>query len=104
MEIGDDTDLEDSEEESLDKITGEDSDSLEYIGDARVDELTIEQTSSLYSSYEIFRNLAGLDIDKLLLYWLKSKDINFEIESDIDIKLWQKEGYNIISLKDKEGE
>jgi len=97
-----DADLEDSEEDALDKIVNEDSDSLEYLGDIRVEDLTIEQTYYLYSTYETFRDLAGLDIDKLLVYWLKSKEINFEAEYDIDIKEWQKGGYNIISFKDKE--
>jgi len=102
IEIDDDADLEDSEENALDKIVSEDSDSLEYIGDTRVDDLTIKQTSYLYSAYKTFSDLAGLDIDKLLVYWLKSKNINFEVEYDIDIKEWQRGGYNIISLKEKE--
>lgn len=102
LEIDSDEEMEDLKEEALDKILNEERDSLEYIGDIRVEELTIEQTSYIYSAYEILRELAGLDIDKLLLYWIRSKGLNFEIEKNIDINHWQREGYNIVSFKNNE--
>ena len=102
IEIDADEEMEDLKEESLDKIVNEEQDSLEYIGDLRLEELTIEQTFDLYSAYEILRELVGLDIDKLLLYWIRSKGFNFEIEKNIDINHWQREGYNIVSFKNDE--
>lgn len=99
LEIDANEELEASKQEALDNIVNEEQDSLEYMGDVRVEDLTIEQTSYLYSAYEIFRDLAGLDIDKLLLYWLESKGLTFVVEKSIDIKEWQKEGYTLISLK-----
>ena len=99
LEIDINEDLDDLEEEALDNIIDEEQDSLEYIGDVRIEDLTIEQTSYLYSAYEILRDLAGLDIDKLLLYWIGSKGYTFEVEKDIDIKELQREGYVVVNLK-----
>lgn len=102
IEIDADEEMEDLKEEALDKIVNEEQDSLEYIGDLRVEDLSIEQTSYIYSAYEILRELAGIDIDKLLLYWARAKGFNFELERNIDIQKLQREGYNVISLKNNE--
>ena len=99
IEIDIDEELEDFKKEALDGIVNEEQGSLEYIGDTRVEDLTIEQTYYLYSAYETLRDLAGLDIDELLLYCIGSKGFNFEVKKNIDINELQREGYNVVNLK-----
>lgn len=102
IEIDEDEDLEDYEKDALDKILSEDFSSNSDIGETKTADLNIEQTHHIYSLCKIIEDLTELDIDKLLIYWLRSKDIDFYVENDINSQEWQRDGYRIIDLKDKD--
>lgn len=88
--------IEDFEENALDNIIDSDQDDLTDIEGAKIDDLTIKEIGIIASACELVNNLAGLQADKLLLYWLRNKDIDFEISDNVDIEDYERNGYLII--------
>jgi len=68
------------------------------MGDVAINKITIRDISELYKTYDIVQSLSGMSNDKLFLFWLKNRGIDFTIESEhnIDKKEYEKEGYLII--------
>lgn len=97
IEIDEDIcDIEDYEENALDKIIDEDQDDLIDIKSAKINDLTIKEIGAIASACEFVNDLAGLQVDKLLLYWLRSRDTEFGISDNIDIEDYERNGYRII--------
>ena len=87
--------IEHYEEEALAKLV-ENTDSEDIdLESAKINNFTVTQICSLTSAYNIVSNLNGIEIDKLFLYWLNSKNIEYNID-DIDIGEYEKDGYYII--------
>ena len=42
------------------------------------------------------KTLLGISADKMLLYWLKNRDIEYSVESDIDVSAYQRDGYVVL--------
>ena len=88
--------VENHEEEALTKLVectdSEDID-LEF---AKVNNFTVTEICALASAYNIVSSLNGIEIDTLFLYWLDSKKIEYNIDYDIDIGEYEKEGYYMI--------
>jgi len=65
------------------------------MGDVPIDKITIKDLAELYRRYDIVESLAGMDYSKLLLFWLKSREIEFQIKSEhnIDTAGYLREGY-----------
>ena len=88
--------IEDHEEEALAKlIEGIDAEDID-LDSAKVNNFTVADICSLASAYKIVSNLNGVEIDKLFLYWLNDKNIEYSIDYDIDIGEYEKDGYCII--------
>ncbi len=93
--------LEDYIKEALEKIIGGDDTDLDIsTSDLKISDLTIKDLCMLASAYDNTSALYGLEIDKLFLYWLESRDIEYEIKSEynINIEEYENNGYNIIRL------
>jgi len=97
-------DIEDYEEVAIEKAIDEnnidysdhfDGEDTVDMGNIPIDKITIKDLTELYKRYDIVQSLAGMDYNKLLLFWLKSRGIDFKIESEhnIDINEYNKEGY-----------
>ncbi len=91
-------DIEFYQKDSFDKIIDEedvDNDIYLDLENVKIFDITIKELALLYSDHEIMRCIKGIHIDKLLLYWLKTKGIDFEIESEfnIDKEKYKSEGY-----------
>jgi hypothetical protein len=83
------------DEDNIDYIARVDGEDISDVGDMPVHKITIKELAELYKSYDIVQSLSGIDSDKLLLYWLKSRGIDFIVQSEhnIDVKEYMKEGY-----------
>jgi len=66
------------------------------IDDIVISDLTFKEAVVLYKSYDTVKSLLGIDADKMLTYWLKNRDIEYTIESDIDLGKFQRDGYIIL--------
>lgn len=75
------------EEDNIDYVAVVDGDNIEDMGDVPVHKITIRELVELYKSYDILQSLSGMDSDKLLLYWLKNRGIDFSIHSENTIKV-----------------
>ena len=97
-------DIEDYEEAAIDKVIDEDN--IDYdahcegenvidMGDVSISKITIKDLTELYKSYDMVQSLSGMDYNKLLLYWLKGRDIEFSVKSEYDVDVIEciKEGY-----------
>ena len=64
----------------------------------KIFDITIENLALLYKDHEIMQCIRGIHVDRLFLYWLKVKGIDFDIksESTIDREKYKSEGYIII--------
>lgn len=93
-----DQDIETFEKKALDELVNEtDTCACDIdIDDIEVSNLTFKDAVVLYKSYDTVKSLLGIDADKTLLYWLKSRDIEYSIESDIDLGKFQRDGYIIL--------
>ncbi len=91
-------DLEDYEEKAFSYLTSEEFDEGIDIENWTIGDLTVRDLATLFTSYENTNALKGMDYDKLLLVWLKSRGIDYEIkaEYEIDKKKLEEEGYKII--------
>lgn len=96
--------IEDYEKIAIDRAIDEDN--IDYDahveGDDRIDmgnvpisKITIKDLTELYKCYNIVESLSGMDRNKLLLYWLKGREIEFSVKSEhsIDVEEYIKEGY-----------
>jgi hypothetical protein len=96
--------IEDYEKVAIEKAISENSaDERMYIegeniidmGDVAINKITIRDISELYKVYDIVQSLSGMSNDKLFLFWLKNRGIDFLIESEhnIDLHEYEREGY-----------
>jgi hypothetical protein len=90
--------LEDYIGESLDKMVNNGTEDVN-ISDLKVSDITINDLCVLASAYENASSLAYMETDKLFLYWLESKKIEYKIKSEIglDLKKYKEDGYKIIN-------
>lgn len=98
VEIADIEDIEMSEKNALEEIIGEkNTDEFDIdIDDTDVSDLTFKEAVVLYKSHDMIKSLLGINIDKMLLYWLENRDIEYCIESDVDISKYQRDGFVIL--------
>lgn len=92
--------LEDYIKEALEKIISDNTDIDISTSDLKISDVTVKDLCLLASAYENASALYGLEIDKLFLYWLENRDIEYEIKSEYNIKIeeYENKGYNIIRL------
>jgi hypothetical protein len=86
------------DEEDIDCETHVDGENVVDMGNVPVGQITIKDLTELYKRYEIVQSLSGMDYNKLLLYWLKVRCIEFSVKSeyDDDVKECIREGYTKI--------
>jgi hypothetical protein len=72
-------DLEDYEEQAFNYLTSEEFDEGIDIENRTIRDLIVRDLATLFTSYENTNALKGMDYDKLLLVWLKSRGIDYEI-------------------------
>ena len=91
-------DLEDYEEKAFYYLTSEEFDEGIDIESRKIKDLTVRDLTTLFTTYDSTNSLKGLDYNKLLLVWLKSRGIDYEVKSeyDIDKEKLEEEGYKII--------
>jgi hypothetical protein len=89
-------DIEKYEKDALYKITGEEE--VEEVENVKVSEITVKDLTTLFNSHEIVRSLAGLEIDKLLLFWLQNRGIEYAIKSEFEASAdrLKDDGYTVI--------
>lgn len=66
----------------------------------KLSELTIKDISILTVNHDILDRLYSIDSpDTLFLYWLKSRDLDYEIasETEIDTQKYIRKGYTILT-------
>jgi hypothetical protein len=93
-------DLEDYIKEALEKIICSDADIDIDISDLKISDLTIKDLCILASAYDNTTSLYGMEIDKLFLYWLESRNVEYDIKSEynINIEEYENNGYNIVRI------
>lgn len=86
------------DEGNIDYDAHTDGEDIISMGDIPISKITIKDLTELFKSYNIVESLSGMDYDKLLLYWLKSRGIDFDIQSEhiADTKEYIKEGYVMV--------
>jgi hypothetical protein len=86
------------DDENLDYDTHFDGEDVVEMGNVQIGQVTIRDLAELYKRHDIVQSLAGMDYNKLFLYWLKSRGIDFSVQSEygIDVKEYVKEGYTKI--------
>src|SRR3972149_616940 len=91
-------DLANYEEKAFEYLTSEESDEGIDIENRTIRDLTVRDLATLFTAYDKTNALKGLDYNKLLLVWLKSRGIDYEIKSEyeIDREKLEKDGYKII--------
>lgn len=82
-------------ENSADERTHMEGENIIDMGDVAINKITIRDISELYKAYDIVQSLSGMYNDKLFLFWLKNRGIDFLIESEHNINFdeYEKEGY-----------
>lgn len=92
--------LEDYIKDAIDNIISNDTEIDVSTSDLKVSDMTVRDLCTMASAYENTSALCRLHIDKLFLYWLESKDIEYNIESEytIDLEEYKDKGYNIIRI------
>ncbi len=67
-------------------------------------DLTVKDLTQIFSVYEQANNISGMESDKFFLYWLETKGIDYEIESEFVIKennkleSYKNDGYTILRM------
>jgi len=89
-------DIEEYEKDALYKITGEEE--VEDVENVKVHDITVKDLTTLYNAHKIVSSLTGFEIDKLLLFWLQNRGIEYEIKSEFDVTTDQlrDDGYTVI--------
>ena len=97
VEVAED-DIESFEKKALDEITSkENADDFDIdIDETDVSDLTFKEAVVLYKAHNMIKNLIGIKVDKMFLYWLTNRDIEYSIESYIDVSRYQRDGYVIL--------
>ena len=75
-------DIEEYEKEALYAITEERD--VEDVENVKVRDITVKDLTTLYNAHEIVSSLTGFEIDKLLLFWLRNRGIEYEIKSEFE--------------------
>lgn len=70
------------------------------ISNLKVSDITVKDLCILASAYENASSLSQLEIDKLFLYWLDSRNIEYDIKSEynVDTEKYKENGYNIVII------
>ncbi|GFO97601.1 hypothetical protein ig2599ANME_1806 [groundwater metagenome] len=89
-------DIEEYEKDALYKITEEKE--VEDVENVKVRDITVKDLTTLYNAHEIVSSLTGFEIDKLLLFWLQNRGIEYKIKSEFEASADQlkNEGYTVI--------
>jgi len=98
VEIADIEDIEPFERNALDNIVSE-KNTGEFdidIDDTDVSDLSFKEAVILYKAHDMIKILSGINANKMLLYWLKNRDIEYSIELDIDVSGYQRDGYVVL--------
>lgn len=92
--------LEEYIKDAISKIIDNDNEIDIDISDLKVSDITVKDLCTLASAYDNTINLYQLNSDKLFLYWLDSRNIEYEIKSEfqISIEQYEKDGYNVIRI------
>lgn len=98
VEIEDIEDIETFEKDALDEVVdGKNADEFDInIDDTEISQLSFKEATILYKAHDVLKTILGINVDKMLLYWLKNRDIEYSIESDIDVSRFQRDGYVIL--------
>ena len=80
--IKDIEDIEDSEEDAISNILNEDNITDDEIVDVEVNKLTVKDFATFTNLYKLIQSVAGMEHDKILLYWLRSRNIEYTITSE----------------------
>ncbi len=96
VEIEERENIEEFEKNVLDEMIKNIEDFDIDIDDSEVSDLTFKEIVVLYKSHDMIKTLLGIKADKMLLYWLKNRDIEYSIESDVDVSAFQRDGYVIL--------
>ena len=100
VEIEDIEDIEEVQKTAMDEMVNENNiDEFDIdIDETGVSQLSFKEATILYKAHDMIKTILGIDIDKLLLYWLKNRNIEYSIESesDMDISKYQRDGYVIL--------
>lgn len=98
VEIEDIGDIDKYEKTTMDEmVDGKNADEFDInIDDTEVSELSFKEATILYKAHDMIKTLSGINADKMLLYWLKNRDIEYSIESDIDVSRYQRDGYVVL--------
>jgi hypothetical protein len=86
------------DDENLDYDTHFDGEDVVEMGNVQINQVTIRDFAELYKRHDIVQSLAGMDYNKLFLYWLKRRSIDFSVQSEhsLDVKKYINEGYTKI--------
>ncbi len=89
-------DIQEYEKEALYEITEEKD--VEDVENVKVRDITVKDLTTLYNAHEIVSSLTGFEIDKLLLFWLQNRGIEYEIKSEFEATADQlkDDGYTVI--------
>lgn len=90
--------LEDYRSSALDRIIDDENiDDTDMIN-VKLNELTVGNLAILLNSYTNMSDLVGIEPDKLFLYWLESRSIEYDIKSEHNINTdeFKEKGYIII--------
>ncbi len=89
-------DIEEYEKEALYEITEEKE--VEDVENVKVRDITVKNLTTLYNAHKIVSSLTGFEIDKLLLFWLQKRGIEYKIKSEFEATADQlrDEGYTVI--------
>lgn len=66
--------------------------------DKKISDITIGDLTSLYNAHKNASIIIGMHCDKFLLYWLKTRRIDYKIKSEhgINIQQYNDNGYTIL--------
>ena len=82
MGMEDIEDIEDSEEDAIDNILNEDNFIEDDILDVEVNKLKVKDFAAFSNLYKLIQSVAGMESDKMLLYWLRSRNIEYTVTSE----------------------
>lgn len=80
--------LDDYQKKAIDYLIDEEryEDGDEYIENKNIKNISIKDLTRLFNTYEQANSIAGMEPDKLFLYWLKNKNIDYEIKSEFEVR------------------
>lgn len=98
--------LDDYQKKAIDYLTDEEryEDGDEYIENKNIKNISIKDLTRLFNTYEQANCLVGMESDKLFLYWLENKNIDYEIKSEFEVhdnkelEKLKADGYKILRM------